>query len=353
MNFFPNPPLVLPYMGVSPIQMGHALRGDAGSAILGRVTIGRDAVLGPFAVLRADGHVINVGNRFYIGEHSTVHIAHAVYGTSIGDDVTVGANVVVHGCVVGDDCVIQDHVSVLDGAVIGNGCVIAHDSIVFPRTVMRPGQWCEGTPAVAVRPVTAAERSELHNSTRMSTTNSQIIAPHASCASTTEPEAGAYVAATVTGNGELRMGDMSSLWHGCVVDAPVYGVTLGARSNVQDNSLLRASKQAIMIGDGCTVGHNVLLKDCTIGARALIGMGSTLAAGTVVMDDVLVAAGSITTYGQVLESGWLWGGRPARPMSRLDDRKYQIIRESAVIYCEYAREFGKAHKSALPSPPQQ
>ena len=349
MNLFPNSPLVLSYMGVSPIQMGHALSGDTGSAILGRVTIGGGAVLGPFAVLRGDGHVINVGNQFYIGAHSTVHIAHSLYGTSIGDNVTVGANAVVHGCVVGDACVIQDNVSVLDGAVIGNGCVIARNSIVFPRSVMQPGQWCEGSPAVAVRPVTTDELSALHNSTRVSTANSQPTTPHASCSKHAAPDTGAYIAATVTGKGELRMGDQSSLWLGCVVDAPVYGVTIGARSNVQDNSLLRASKQAIIIGRDSTIGHNVLLNDCTIGARTLIGMGCTLAFGTVVMDDVLVAAGSSTTPGQTLESGWLWGGRPARPMSRLDDRKYQVIRASAAIYCEYAREFAMAQAAASPS----
>ncbi|MEI8326790.1 MAG: gamma carbonic anhydrase family protein, partial [Betaproteobacteria bacterium] len=177
---------------------------------------------------------------------------------------------------------------------------------------------------------------------RQAASSHQIAAPHACCASVAESATGGYVAATVTGNGELRMGPMSSLWFGCVVDAPAHGVSIGARSNVQDNSLLRAAKQPIIMGEDCTIGHNVLLNDCSIGARVLIGMGSTLAPGTVVMDDVLVAAGSMTLDAQVLESGWLWGGRPARPISRLDDRKYQIIRASAAIYCEYARDFARA-----------
>lgn len=347
MNLLPNNPLVLPYMGVFPVLMGPVLRSEAGGAILGRVTMGSNAVLEPFAVLRGDGHVIQVGSEFHFGEHSTAHIAHELYSTTIGDNVTVGANVVVHGCTVGNDCVIQDHVLVLDGAVIGDGSVIARDSVVFPRSILPPGKWCEGMPAVPVRPVGAAELRALHDCARANTPSLPVATPHASCSIEVESDTDGYVAATVTGIGEILMGDVSSLWYGCVIDAANHGVTIAARSNVQDNCVLRSGERPITIGEDCTVGHNVLLNDCTIGARVLVGMGSTLAAGTVIMHDVLVAAGSTTSQGQVLESGWLWGGRPARRLSRLDNRKYQIIHQSAVIYGEYAREFAVAQASLL------
>ena len=68
-------------------------------------------------------------------------------------------------------------------------------------------------------------------------------------------------------------------------------------------------------------------------------MGSTLAAGTQLQDDLLLAAGSITQQGQVLDSGWLWGGRPARALARLDDRKRDLIRRSADNYQDYALGF--------------
>jgi len=145
----------------------------------------------------------------------------------------------------------------------------------------------------------------------------------------------------------MRMGEGSSLWFGCVVEAAVLGVDVAAGSNIQDNSVLRSCARPVTIGEGCTIGHNVLLHDCVVGARVLVGMGSTLAPGTVVGDEVLIAAGSSTTPGQALEGGWLWAGRPARPLARLDERKRLLIHKSAAIYREYAREFAANQAAAL------
>jgi len=149
------------------------------------------------------------------------------------------------------------------------------------------------------------------------------------------------------------MGEGSSLWFGCIVDAFGYGVSIAAGSNVQDNSVLRSAQRAVTIGANSIIGHNVMLHDCTIGERVLVGMCSVLAPGTVVMDDVLVAAGSATTKGQILESGWLWGGRPARALSRLSEQKRQLIQKSAEVYCEYAMDFGAAQAAALRRHPER
>lgn len=340
MKLLQNSPFVLAYEGVFPILTGPVRRSESGSAVLGRVTLGGQAVLEPFAVLRGDGHVVNVGAEFHLGLHSTVHIAHALYGATIGERVTVGENSVVHACTVGDDCVIQDGVSVLDGAMIGNGSVVAAGSVVFPRSVLPPGQWCEGLPAVPVRPVDPVELQTLH--VRMRTNaraDSLVAAPQSSGSIVLHGDNRGYVAATVTGIGEMRMDEGSSLWFGCVVEATKLGVTIGRGSNIQDNTVLRSSEHAVTIGEDCTIGHNVLVHDCVIGARVLVGMGSRLAPGTVVRDNVLVAAGSWTARGQVLESGWLWAGRPARRMSRLNERMGRLIQESAAVYREYALEF--------------
>ncbi|MCE9658305.1 MAG: gamma carbonic anhydrase family protein [Burkholderiales bacterium] len=341
-------PLVLAYEGIYPSLKGPLRQGALGSSILGRVTLGAQAVLEPFAVLRGDGHVVSVGAEFYLGLHSTVHIAHARYGATIGEHVTVGANSVVHACTVGDDCVIQDDVSVLDGAMIGSGSVVAAGSVVFPRNVLPPGHWCEGLPATATRPVDPVELQALH--VRMRTTpraDSVVAALSTYSSSVPLSDSRGYIAATVTGTGELRMEEGSSLWFGCVVEARNLGVTIGIGSNVQDNSVLRCSEHAITIGEECTIGHNVLLHDCVIGARVLVGMGGALAPGTVVRDDVVVAAGSRTSPRQVLDSGWLWAGRPAIRMSRLDERMRRLIQESAAVYREYALEFALNQAATL------
>ncbi len=155
-----------------------------------------------------------------------------------------------------------------------------------------------------------------------------------------------YVAATAVGAGRVQMAAGSSLWFGCVVDASGPGLFLAPGCNVQDNSVLRSSAQAVTVGANTTIGHNVLLHDCTVGAMVLVGMGSSLAPGTVVQDQVLIAGGSRTTPGQVLEGGWLWGGRPARALSRLDERKLGLVQRSAAIYRDYARGFASSQAAA-------
>ena len=129
----------------------------------------------------------------------------------------------------------------------------------------------------------------------------------------------------------------ASIWYGCRLDARRGAITLGARCNVQDNSVLAAGAGGLPIGADTTIGHNVLLEDCTVGARCLVGIGSRIAAGTVIPDDTFVAAGTYTTRGQRLEGGRLWGGQPARPIGVLDEARRAVVLETAAVYAGYAR----------------
>lgn len=341
-------PLTLPYDGVDPRLTGPAHFAGVGSAVLGRVTLGARATLQAFATLRGDGHVVQVGDDFYLGRHSTVHIAHGLYGTTIGQRVSVGDDAVVHACTVGDDCVIQAGVAVLDGATIDAGCVVAAGSVVFPRSVLAAGHWCEGVPAVARRPLAPGELQAEHQRVRAGEIAPLRAGTH-TLHNQTQTQAGTacFVAATVVGEGPLCMDTGSSVWFGCVLQASTgAALRLAPGCNVQDNSIVRAAAQDVAVGANTTIGHNVLLHDCQVGAQVLVGMGSSLAPGTVVQDQVLIAGGSSTTPGQVLDSGWLWGGRPARALSRLDDRKLSLIQRSAAIYGEYAQGFAASQARA-------
>jgi carbonic anhydrase/acetyltransferase-like protein (isoleucine patch superfamily) len=350
MHHMPCAPLILPYEGVHPTLQGPLAHAEPGSAILGRVTLGPGAVLQAFATLRGDGHVIHAGAELFMGRHATVHIAHAVYGTAIGSRVSVGRNAVVHACTVGDDCVVQEDVCILDGASVGAGSVVAAGSVVFSRAVLPAGHWCEGAPAVPVRPIELEELRALHAALR-SAEVPLLDEPTAAAPVPVAGHASAYLAATARCSAPVHLAEDASLWFGCVVqvqggviDGP--GLHLAAGCNVQDNSVILTGPQGLHIGADCTVGHNVSLHDGRIGAQVLIGMGSVLAPGTVVQDRVLLAAGSRTAPGQVLESGWLWGGRTARAIARLDDRKLDLLRRSAVTYREYARGFAQSQAAA-------
>lgn len=335
-------PLILAYEGVQPALQGPLVHAEPGSAILGRVTLGPGAVLLAFATLRGDGQAIHAGAELFLGRHATVHIAHEIHGTSMGAHVSVGRHAVVHACTVGDDCVLQDEVVVLDAANIGAGSVVATGSVVFARTQLPPGHWCAGSPAVPVRPIGLDELRAAH-----ATLRAAVATPADAVAEDpwrVHAHPGAYVAATARCNAAVHLAEGASLWFGCLVQPQDVGTSgpglhLAEGCNVQDNSVIITGAQGLQIGADCTVGHNVRLHDGRIGAQVLIGMGSVLAPGTVVQDHVLLAAGSTTMPGQVLDSGWLWGGRTARAIARLDERKLDLIRRPALTYRQYARAF--------------
>ena len=102
----------------------------------------------------------------------------------------------------------------------------------------------------------------------------------------------------------------------------------------------------VVIGRATTLGHNVRMRRGRIGDRSLVGIGAVLAEGTVVEDDVLVAAGTETTSGQVLGSGWLWGSRPAKPLKRLDDSRRAMMAATVRHYVDYGHAYRVAQIAA-------
>ena len=134
------------------------------------------------------------------------------------------------------------------------------------------------------------------------------------------------------------------MFFGCDLDAGEFRIVIGERTNIQDNTSIRCEAGETVIGRDTTLGHNVRLASCRIGERALIGIGAVVAAGTIVEDEVMLAAGATTLPGQTLESGWLWAGRPARPLSRLDDAKRGMMRTIIGHYCGYAQAYARAQE---------
>lgn len=335
----PSEPFVLPYAGIRP-RLASDPRGCGHRvSLIGRIEIGSNLLCGLGAVIRADGHFVRIGDDFHLGEMSTVHIAHEVYPTIVGHRVTVGRNAVVHACTVGNDCVIEDGAVILDGAKLEDGVLVEAGSIVFPRSFLKGGQVYSGSPAKPIRELEPGERE------RRALVVQDAVA--ASLFGATAPGDGArhafddavFVAATAQLSGQIEASGGSSVFFGCRLDGGRAAIAIGSNSNVQDNTIIDASEGKVVIGGGTTIGHNVNIRACTIGNGALIGIGSDIAAGTVVDDDVLLAAGSVTSPGQHLGRGWLWGGRPARPISKLDETRRTAMSAIVEQYCAYATDY--------------
>lgn len=151
---------------------------------------------------------------------------------------------------------------------------------------------------------------------------------------------GAWVDPAATVIGRVTVGEDASIWPGAVVRGDVNFISIGARTSIQDGSVLHVASARLAGGDGiplvigeeCTVGHAVILHACTIGRRCLIGMGAIVMDGAVVGDEVIVGAGALVPAGRQLPPRTLWVGRPARQARALDAREVARLAESAAHY---------------------
>jgi carbonic anhydrase/acetyltransferase-like protein (isoleucine patch superfamily) len=338
-------PNILPYDGVAPQFDGEPILCGPNVSVLGRVQIGAGSALGRGAVVRADGHFVKVGTDFALGEGSTIHISHELYPTVVGYGVSVGRNCVVHACRVGDGSVVEDDVVILDGSVVASGVLIEAGSNVFPRSELSAGLVYAGSPAKPVRRTTPMELQERARCIRaLSVASALARSRNGSSQQLSSPECG-FVALTASVSGHVELGRGASIFFGCALSAEDGSILIGDNSNVQDNTIMVCRSGNIVIGSGTTIGHNVRMNNCVVGSRSLVGMGSLLSTGTTVEDDVFLAAGSTTDAHQILETGWLWAGRPARPMSRLNEGRRAAITATVRHYSAYALSYEYAQKT--------
>lgn len=151
--------------------------------------------------------------------------------------------------------------------------------------------------------------------------------------------------------GDVELGEDSSVWPQTVIRGDMHSIRIGARSSIQDASVLHITHAGpfnpdgypLRIGDDVTVGHKVLLHGCSVGNRVLIGMGSIVMDGAVIQDDVILGAGSLVPAQRTLESGYLYMGSPARQIRPLTDKEKTFFTYTAGNYVKLKDE----HRAAL------
>jgi carbonic anhydrase/acetyltransferase-like protein (isoleucine patch superfamily) len=124
---------------------------------------------------------------------------------------------------------------------------------------------------------------------------------------------GAYVDPDATVIGDVVLEDGASVWPGAVLRGDVERITLGAHTSFQDNSVAHSDPGfPVVVGPDCVVGHGVIVHGAVIGARSLIGMGSTLLNGCEIGEESIVGAGSLVTQGKKFPPRSLIIGSPAK-----------------------------------------
>lgn len=156
-----------------------------------------------------------------------------------------------------------------------------------------------------------------------------------------------YVDPASTVIGDVHIGDESSVWPGTVVRGDIHRIRIGARTSIQDGSVLHVTHAGpynpdgypLTIGDDVTLGHQVMLHGCTLGDRILIGMQSIVLDGAHIGNEVVLGAGSLVPPGKNLESGFLYLGRPAKKVRELSDSEREYFLYTAQKYVELSGRY--------------
>lgn len=125
--------------------------------------------------------------------------------------------------------------------------------------------------------------------------------------------------------GDVEIGPEASIWYNCVLRGDVNAIRIGARSNVQDGTVIHCDSDKggmkgwpTIVEEGALIGHMAMLHGCTIRTDALVGLGCIVMDGCVLEQGSMLAAGGMLTPGKTIPSGQMWAGRPAKYMRDLD-----------------------------------
>jgi len=155
--------------------------------------------------------------------------------------------------------------------------------------------------------------------------------------------------------GQVELGDDVSIWPFVAARGDVNRIVIGARSNIQDNSVLHVTHDGkytpggspLIIGSDVTVGHGAILHACTIEDACLIGMGAVILDKAHVGKHSLIAAGSVLSPGKIVEPGTMWRGNPARFVRALSDVEIESLYYSAKNYVKLKDEYLSGEVSDL------
>jgi gamma-carbonic anhydrase len=151
----------------------------------------------------------------------------------------------------------------------------------------------------------------------------------------------AYIDQSAQVIGDVHIGPESSVWMNAVIRGDVHWIRIGARTNVQDGTIVhvQTGTHPTSIGDEVTVGHGAIIHGCTIEDRCLIGMGAILLNGARVGTNSIVAAGSLLPEGYAVPPRSLVMGSPVKVRRDLTDEQIASIREYAARYVAYRQDY--------------
>ena len=144
--------------------------------------------------------------------------------------------------------------------------------------------------------------------------------------------------------GDVEIGPESSIWFGTVIRGDVHSIRIGARTNIQDQSMLHVTggRFPLVIGNNCTLGHRVTVHGCTLADHAFIGIGATVLDNCRIGEFAMLGAGSLLPPGKEIPPRKLAMGIPARVVRDITPEEEAMILRTVETYAERGREYRDA-----------
>jgi carbonic anhydrase/acetyltransferase-like protein (isoleucine patch superfamily) len=163
----------------------------------------------------------------------------------------------------------------------------------------------------------------------------------------------AFVAPGAQVIGDVAIGPESSIWYNCVLRGDVNRIRIGARTNIQDGSVVHVDSpkpgapegHPTLIGDDVLIGHMAMVHGCVLHDRAFVGLGAIVMDGCEIEGGAMLAAGAMLTPGKRIPAGQLWAGRPAKYVRDLSEEELAGHRAGVAHYVALARAHAAAVKA--------
>jgi carbonic anhydrase/acetyltransferase-like protein (isoleucine patch superfamily) len=151
----------------------------------------------------------------------------------------------------------------------------------------------------------------------------------------------AFVDASAQVIGDVTLGPESSVWMNVVMRGDVHFIRIGARSNVQDGTIVHVQHHTYptIIGDDVTIGHGAIVHGCTIGSRVLVGMGAIILNGAEIGEESIIAAGTLVSERTIIPPRSMVMGTPGRVKRTLTDADVAVIGDYAANYVRYRLDY--------------
>ncbi len=169
-------------------------------------------------------------------------------------------------------------------------------------------------------------------------------------------DASAFIAPGCRIIGDVEIGPQASVWYNCVIRADVNVIKIGARSNIQDGTVIHCDGPGpgrppegypTLIGEDVLIGHMAMIHGCILHDRAFVGLGAIVMDGCVIGSEAMLGAGALLPQHKQIGARELWTGRPARLVREIDDMMAAGMAMGVAHYVHNAQDHAAAVAESL------